>query len=556
MKKLLTILICLLMILFTSCTGQQSDAETGEQQTTTTGTAAEVTSAPAEETDSIFNAEGFPIFNEVVTYDVMYPRKTKHVTDFENMWYVKKVLNEFNIDLNFTLVEEVGWEEKKNLAFASGDLPDLFLDGITANDENTYGPLGIFMDISSLVEQYAPNVASLFAQFDDTRKTFYTTDGELYCIPVFTSFDRDMVNDRTIINSKWLNDLGFDMPKTLDELYEFLKAVKEGDPNGNGDTEDEIPLGGTSGQAKTILAAVGLVDFYDDVLDGQYTYVPVHENYRYYLEYMNKLWDEGLMDSEEFTQTTQEYNAKAGEYRLAVDQTCAFQPMLAGGIDINEYTGLVPLTSSVNDTIQSAARLHFRTDIGSLAILSDCEHPEGIIRWIDYNMTVEGSMMVRLGPPSGELEGTDNGYLEYEMEDGTIGTKLIYEGYTSYYEFRLSNAPLDIPYHNDNIVGGFTVRGDPQNEGVSRCMFESGRLDVSRLAYPTEAKTTPEEQEELLLFTDINSYVDEMRAQFITGVIEINDDTWNDYVEAINNMGLAELLVIKQEVFDRWNSVD
>src|SRR5699024_7776392 len=47
------------------------------------------------------------------------------------------------------------------------------------------------------------------------------------------------------INEEWLDNLGMDMPETTEEFYEYLKAVKEQDPNGNGKA-DEVPFGGVT----------------------------------------------------------------------------------------------------------------------------------------------------------------------------------------------------------------------------------------------------------------------------------------------------------------------
>ena len=44
-----------------------------------------------------------------------------------------------------------------------------------------------------------------------------------------------------MINKTWLDKLGLEVPSTLGELEEVLKAFKEKDPNGNGKA-DEIPM--------------------------------------------------------------------------------------------------------------------------------------------------------------------------------------------------------------------------------------------------------------------------------------------------------------------------
>ena len=43
------------------------------------------------------------------------------------------------------------------------------------------------------------------------------------------------------INQDWLDAVDMDIPTSLDELTEVLKAFKTQDPNGNGE-QDEIPL--------------------------------------------------------------------------------------------------------------------------------------------------------------------------------------------------------------------------------------------------------------------------------------------------------------------------
>jgi len=52
----------------------------------------------ADAGDSLFNETGYPIFNELVTMKVLFPRQAQHPTDFSNMWWVKEVQEKFNIN--------------------------------------------------------------------------------------------------------------------------------------------------------------------------------------------------------------------------------------------------------------------------------------------------------------------------------------------------------------------------------------------------------------------------------------------------------------------------
>ena len=87
--------------------------------------------------------------------------------------------------------------------------------------------------------------------------------------------------NQPIINKKWLDNLGLEEPKNLDELYNVLKAFKEQDANGNGDTDDEIPFTATDVVKPDLLLPYFDIN-YDygtklAVIDDQLTYVPTSD---------------------------------------------------------------------------------------------------------------------------------------------------------------------------------------------------------------------------------------------------------------------------------------
>ena len=55
-------------------------------------------------------------------------------------------------------------------------------------------------------------------------------DGKLYGI----YRERPLSRQGIVIRKDWLDNLGLDMPKTVDELYETAKAFTEKDPDQNG----------------------------------------------------------------------------------------------------------------------------------------------------------------------------------------------------------------------------------------------------------------------------------------------------------------------------------
>ena len=111
------------------------------------------------------NRTGLPIVNDQVTLTVM--GREAHLASEPTNWNALKVPQMFeeltNVHIEWQVVPSNAVQQKKNLAFASGDLPDLFFPGIISQaDEVKYGGLGLLIPLNDLVEEWAPNVAALF----------------------------------------------------------------------------------------------------------------------------------------------------------------------------------------------------------------------------------------------------------------------------------------------------------------------------------------------------------------------------------------------------------
>ena len=62
---------------------------------------------------------------------------------------------------------------------------------------------------------------------------------------------------------------------------------------------------------------------------------------------------------------------------------------------------------------------------------------------------------------------------------------------------------------------------------------------------------TVEESEEInLLQTDLDTYIKQMEAKFITG--EISFDEWDTYISNANKLDVDTLVKLYQDAYDRW----
>src|SRR5699024_5139661 len=111
---------------------------------------------------------------------------------------------------------------------------------------------------------------------------------------------------------------GMDIPETLDDFYEFLKAVKE-------TNDDVVPFGapnigslyaylrGSFGLANKGSSS-GYLDL--DPETDELRFYPISEEYKELLEYMHKLFSEELIEQNIFTIETTQFldNLSQGKY--------------------------------------------------------------------------------------------------------------------------------------------------------------------------------------------------------------------------------------------------
>ena len=217
------------------------------------------------------------------------------------------------------------------------------------------------------------------------------------------------------------------MPTTTDELYKVLKAFKEKDPNGNG-KQDEIPIAAATNfavatQAPDIIHSLrgcwglgnrGTTGTGDFDLDkkGKIRYIPVDSRYKELLTYINKLYTEGLVDKELFTQKKAQYQAKGsqGLYGMIIRNT----PDQAGAVKfMADYVGTGCFKGPYGDKLHSNVSDYASTPIGSFAITNKNKYPEATMRWVDYFYGEEGAILMAVGIKGVTYEVLPDGTVAY-----------------------------------------------------------------------------------------------------------------------------------------------
>lgn len=192
--------------------------------------------------------------------------------------------------LSFSWVPSSGYGEKVTAAMGSGEYPMAMLIQDKSSSVIQNARVGTFWDLTEKYKEY-PNLS----QMNPTVINNISIDGKLYGVYRSRTLGRNGIS----IRKDWLDKLGLEMPTTIDELYNVLKAFKEQDPDGNGQN-DTFGIIMTTAQSSFDNLAVwfGAPNKWGEAEDG--TLQPAHLTDEYFeaVKFVKKLYDEKLVNQD------------------------------------------------------------------------------------------------------------------------------------------------------------------------------------------------------------------------------------------------------------------
>lgn len=520
------------------------------------------------------NMDGLvPFVTEPVDVTIAaYPQPSLVWSEFdkENFGWIKWCEKYSGMNIDWQVYDPATRDETLPLMLAGGDMPDM-IQGLLwefADEINDYGvQQGLFYPIDELL-QYMPTYSKILDENPALRAAMTSPDGHMYSLPILTAKGA-FFPYRPWINTDWLDAVGMENPKTLDEFYAALKAFKEQDPNGNG-LADEIPLGGVDNSAgEIVLRAYGFTSpylglDYSDMDNVRVAYTPYAEEYKDYLKFMNKLYAEGLYDANAFTQDLVENDAKLNENRIGCYVGNNPNLIILTMTDhFDHWWSLNAMTDKAGET--PVIGVWDLTECYATNVISaDCE-PEkaaALAKLCDYYFTPEYFEYTWYGP---ELNGPDDpeGKGFYWDEEAQAG---VFAGNTE----GLSSWVYKITNYTFWIVPGY-VGGNPEYEEILAARNPDsivGKKVAAKGSYTPTDMTMIEtlvpyyvpglppmylDADELetcnILKAQLQEQVDMWTAKFITGELDI-DEKYGEYITMLESYGVKELEAIQNAAYD------
>ncbi len=524
-KKWLTLLLASAMVVgIAGCSGNNKENNTA---TTTT---------------DAFNKEGLPIVNEPVTLKVLTVRWGSMGDTFTQNQWLKDLEKNSNVKIEWQVMSSNDWAEQKSILLASGTLPDVVIGDQTFTDSDIVNNLTYFRPMDDYIDQYMPNLKAAMKETPEMKKISTFPDGKIYSLPTRLP-SRPKSSRQPVINKTWLDKLGLKVPDTIDDLYNVLKAFKEQDPNGNG-KQDEIPYIEVSND---IISPFGIADLNNNnmlVKDDKAVYYPISDEFKAGLKWENKLYSEGLLDKELFTQDATMVSAKfQNPDAPIVGFSYQWTPDAVFGKWSDQYVTIPPIAGPDGKRYTIGNPIGMNLARNELLITSSCKTPEIAARWADQFYTNEGSIQNFWGAIGTVIKKNDDN--TYTLMDPPTGTSAD----AWYWDQSLRDFG---PKYVSPTFEKSIVLNPSSGDGLKLQLDKLGS-DYVTTPFPNVMYTSEEFQELPTLTTDIDSYVNTMRAQFITkGAI---DEGWDAYVKKLNEMGLEQLVKIRTDAYGRYMSV-
>ncbi|MBC8551208.1 MAG: extracellular solute-binding protein [Candidatus Brocadiales bacterium] len=267
--------------------------------------------------------------------------------------------------------------EKLNLLLASKSDLDIFDANV-----KVYQPKGALYPLNDLLDEYGQNILKQWPdQWESSWRAMSTADGTIWGIPSLPALFPYSV----FIRSDWLKDLGLDEPTNLNEFEAVLKAFKEQDPAGNGET---IPLTTMSLAYLGNSFAAGFMDIaYGNWIDenGQVMPVEVHPQFKDYIAKMADWYAKGYLYEESIGLSRDRHGELVQQNKVgasAVWYTRLTQNMtnLKLNIPEAEFTPLVNMTGP-------EGKIYTNRDVftSAVCIAKNSQNPEDAMRFINWS---------------------------------------------------------------------------------------------------------------------------------------------------------------------------
>ena len=471
----------------------------------------------------------------------------------ETYGYFQQIEKDASVKIEWEYVLSSVWDEQKSLILASGDLPDIFLGAKAMKTTDIVSNIEYFLPLDELIAEYGPDIQAMWAEYPNTRIANTYPDGKTYSVG-HTMVNRPATEAAMYINKVWLQNLGLEMPTTVDELTEVLRAFRDNDANGNGDPNDEIPMIGRSLTSKYGPAAMRGYFQADNCIeyeltvgeDGKITYMPVTENYKAWVQWVHTLLSEGLLNSDVVTIDGTRFKALQANEEAPLCGVIMGWTAGNAGKWADQYEVLDIAEGPYGKAYVAANKSNMLSGISGWAVVSiteACKEPEAAMRWINEFYKPMNGLQSYWGTKGVTFEENEDGTFSFLIDDER-DAKL---GYQIYDNWHYAMGDGGMGYVPKELEAKTEISPIDADKMIADAIYADNIRDESYI-YPPVMLDRKVNDRAAEIKTDMDKMTKEMTAKWcVEGGVEAE---WDTYVAEMNKMGLQEYIEIYQNKLD------
>ncbi|WP_022758514.1 extracellular solute-binding protein [Butyrivibrio fibrisolvens] len=506
----------------------------------------------------------FPLAEKTtLTGTISYPANTE--SDPNNRTIFKRLQEQTNVEIQWTAIQSDQWGDKISLEMSNvKTLTDfVFSAGFSDSDLLKYAKQGAIISLEDYIDAYMPNLKAVFDKYPEYRTMCEDENGHIWALPWIEQLGSEKtaiqtVGDMSFINKKWLDFLGLEMPTTVDEFEQVLIAFRD-----NADAiQKEFNIDGSiipmscivnDGDQDPAILINGFGEGYGDADRGRHIAVTddlkvicssTQMGYKDGIAWLHKLYDEGLIDSEAFTQEWSTYVSKGKSGRYGV----CFSWDVANIDNLEDWVPLPALTADTRNITPQNGSFTSGFDRGRCVVTSVAKNPALVCAWLDLMYDPFQSPQNNWG-----TYGEDDEFDIFELGTNDKGEKM------------LKHAPLGdaspVEVREAECVGGPLAILDEYYGVYVTCPDDAQyRLDWikdiytpdmnTKYVYPNVFMSEADTKKLSDLSADVTKCINSHKADWIMN--GFTDADWDAYIEELNSYGLEEYLSIYQKYLDAF----
>ncbi|GAB3838540.1 extracellular solute-binding protein [Micromonospora andamanensis] len=486
---------------------------------------------------------------EPLSFSVLYNNHPNYPLK-EDWLFWTELQSRTNVSLEKVSVPLSDYNQKRSLLIGAGDAP-LLIPKTYPPDVHAYVSSGAILPVSDYLD-LMPNLKDKIEKWNLKPEidTLRQQDGKFYLLPGL--HEKPWHEYSLAVRTDILEELKLEVPKTWDEVYTMLKAMKTAYPDVY-PFSDRFSQPNPAGNLLNMLAvSYGLqgagwnfqhVSWNDQA--QQFEYTGATEQYKQMLQYLNKLVAEKLLDPESFTQTDDLARQKLANSKSFVISSNAqtlvndYRPDLAATNPKAKITK-IPLPVGPAGEINPASRLENGMMISSKA--RESKNFVAMMQFVDWlwysdagqefaKWGVEGTTFVRDASgkptlaPDVDMIGLNPGAPKHLQKDFGFGNGV----------FSYGGKP--------ELVQGFF---SPEEQEFQQVM--NARAPKSP---PPPYPLNDEEREQVSLWeTPLKDHVYQATLQFVLGQRDFAE--WDAYVAELKSKNMDAYLTMVNEARKRF----